>query len=57
MFSVSTRLASGEWRFVDPAAADYPDCFSMPVKVSASGCLGLATSDNEYESTDEATGP
>ena len=56
-FTVSARLASGEWRVADPAAADYPDCFSVLVKVSPSGRLGLFTSTNEYECTEAATGP
>ena len=55
-FTVSARFASGEWRVADPAAADYPDCFSVIVKVSPSGRLGLLSSDNEYECTEAATG-
>jgi len=56
-FTVSARLASGEWRVADPAAADYPDCFSVIVKVSPSGRLGLLSSDDEYECSEAATGP
>ena len=56
-FTVSARLARGEWRVADPAAADYPDCFSVIVKVSPSGRVGVLTSVNEYECTEAATGP
>jgi len=56
-FTVSARLASGEWRVADPAAADYPDCFSVLVEVSPSGRLGLFTSTDEYECSEAATGP
>jgi hypothetical protein len=56
-FPVSARLASGEWRVADPAAVDYPDCFSVLMEVSPSGRLGLFTSINEYECSEAATGP
>ena len=56
-FTVSARLASGEWRVADPAAADYPDCFSVLLEVSPSGRLGLFTSTHEYECSEAATGP
>ena len=53
-FTLPAGLASGEWRVADPAAADYPDCFSVLVKVSPSGRLGIFTSTNGYECSEAA---
>jgi len=53
-FVVSARLRGEEWRSVDPADAGYPDCFGVVVEVSGSGRLGIFTSHDEYECSEEA---
>ncbi len=53
-FVVSARLRGEEWRSADPADAGYPDCFGVIVEVSGPGRLGMFTSHDEYECSEEA---
>lgn len=56
-FTVSARTSGEDWRTIDPADRDYPDCYGVLVEVDRNGRLGMAVSTNEYECSEDALEP
>jgi len=48
-FSVSAREVGSEWRTVDPAQQEYPDCLSVQVLIDDPDGLSILTSQDKTE--------
>lgn len=55
-FTVSARLDGGEWRTIDPAEQNYPECLGVTVEIDPDGRLAMKTGQNPRLCTEAYAG-